>query len=370
MGMRRFVPIAVLVLAAAALPAAAQEMLPSSFSNWSASAAASAFRPEALEQLTGADAEALREYGALGAERLAYSRGAETLTVTLYRMRDPTSAYGAYTYLQTEQMAAANLTPYSSLSRQRALVTVGNLLLDVSGSDVPPLAADLKILAAQLASRADKAPYPTLARYLPPHGLVASSERYLLGPVALQHFLQLGNGDWIGFADGAEAQLARYRVNGQQVTLLLAAYPTPQAAARKLEELGRWFVLNPAREPATDSHGLIFARRKGSLLTLVAYSKSRNLANSLLDQVRYETQVTWNEPKFSLTDPNMGQVIVGTIVGTGMLLLFALVAGIGFGGVRLVVKYFFPGKVFDRAAHVEILQLGLSSKPIEAKDFY
>jgi hypothetical protein len=61
---------------------------------------------------------------------------------------------------------------------------------------------------------------------------------------------------------------------------------------------------------------------------------------------------------------------VGTIVGTGVILMFALVAGIGFGGVRLVVKYFFPGRVFDRDTHVEILQLGLTSKPIEAKDFY
>jgi len=368
--MRRLLPIAVLVLAAAALPAAAPETLPSSFSTWSAPAAAGTFPPDALEQLTGADAEALREYGALGAERRAYSRGAETLTVTLYRMRDPTSAYGAYTFLRTEQMAAANLTPYSSLSPRRALITVGHLLLDVSGGDVPPLLADLKILVEQLGPLADKSPYPTLARYLPPHGLVANSERYLLGPVALRHFLPLGNSDWIGFADGAEAQLARYRVNGQEATLLLAAYPTPQAAARKLEELGRWFVLNPDREPAADSRGALFARRKGSLLTLVTYSRSRGLANSLLEQVRYETQVTWNEPRFSLTDPTMGQVVVGTIMGTGFLLLFALVAGIGFGGVRLVVKYFFPGKVFDRPAHVEILQLGLTSKPIEAKDFY
>ena len=369
-GMRRFLPTVMLILAGAALPATAQNMLPSAFSNWNAPTASSAVRAESLEQLAGGDAEVLREYGALVAERRAYSRGAETLTVTLYRMRDPTGAYGVYTYLLADQMSAANLTPHSSLSRRRALLTVGNLLLDVTGSDVPPLAADLKTLAAHLAARADKSPYPTLARYLPAQGRVANSERYLVGPVALQRLLPLGNGDWIGFAEGAETQLARYRVNGYEATLLLAEYPTPQAAARKLEELGRWFLLNPDRDPSAESRSAIFARRKGSLLALVTYTKSRSLANSLLDQIRYETQVTWNEPKFTLTDPNIGHVIVGTILGTGMLLLFALVAGIGFGGVRLVVKYFFPGKVFDRATQVEILQLGLTTKPIEAKDFY
>ena len=354
---------------AAALPATAQGLLPSGFADWTATSAG-AVGAGALEQLVGSDAEVLREYGALAAERRAYSRRAETLTVTLFRMRDPTSAYGAYTYLRNEQMARANLTAYSSLSRRRALVTVGNFLVDVSGGDVPRLAGELKTLVAELTPHADKAPYPALTHYLPTRGLIANSERYVLGPVALQRLLPLGSSDWVGFTDGAEAQFARYRVNGQEAILLVAAYPTPQAAARKLEELGRLFSLNPERDFGSDARSAIFARRKGSLLSLVAYAKSRSSANTLLDQIRYETQVTWNEPRYSLTDPSLSQAIIGTILGTGVILLFALVAGIGFGGVRLVVKYFFPGKVFDRAAHVEILQLGLSSKPIEAKDFY
>ncbi|HEX2712546.1 MAG TPA: DUF6599 family protein [Candidatus Acidoferrales bacterium] len=361
-------PIAVLVLAAA-LPATAQGLLPPAFADWSSTSAA-AVEAGALEQLAGRDAEVLREYGALAAERRVYSRGAEALAVTLFRMRDPTSAYGAYTYLLNEQMTPANLTAYSSLSRPRALVTVGNFLVDISGSDVPRQAAALKTLVARLTPPADKAPYPALAHYLPARGLIANSERYLLGPVALQRLLPLASGDWVGFADGAEGLLARYRLNGQEAVLLLAAYPTPQAAARKLEELGRLLWLNPESDPNSGPRPAIFARRAGSLLSLVAYAKSRGSANALLDQIRYETQVTWNEPRYSLTDPSLSQVIVGTILGTGVILLFALAAGIGFGGVRLVVKFFFPGKVFDRADRMEILQLGLSSKPIEAKDFY
>jgi hypothetical protein len=51
-------------------------------------------------------------------------------------------------------------------------------------------------------------------------------------------------------------------------------------------------------------------------------------------------------------------------------MLLALAAGIGFGGFRIFIKLVLPGRVFDRNEDVEILQLGLSSKPIEAKDFY
>lgn len=356
----------------AGVPAAAQDFLPPSIGGWTAPAAATKARPEGLEQFTGDDAAILREYGILEAERRAYSRDAESLTVTLYRMRDPSAAYGAYTFLRTDDMAAANLTQHCAVSRQRDLAVVGNFLVDATGGDLRSAGNDLKTLAAQLAPRADRTPFPTLGDYLPTRGLVHGSERYVLGPLALNRLLPLGEGDWLGFADGADAELARYRINGQQATLLLVIYPTPQVAARKLEELSRWFTLNTAesRSIQADGRPLVFARRTSSLVALVAQTRSRVVADSLLSRIQYESQVTWNEPGFRLTDPSVSQMVVGAILGTGVILLFALVAGIGFAGVRLVVKYFFPGEVFDRPAKVEILQLGLSSKPIEAKDFY
>jgi hypothetical protein len=62
-------------------------------------------------------------------------------------------------------------------------------------------------------------------------------------------------------------------------------------------------------------------------------------------------------------------MIVGAITGTGVICLFATIAGLAFGGVRLVVKRA-TNKVFDRPDQVQVLQLGLSSKPINAEDFY
>lgn len=366
--MRRLLPASILLLAAVALPAAAQDLLPPSFSGWTSLAASVKTTPAALEEFAGGYAAILREYGILGAERRGYARGAESLTITLFRMRDASAAYGAYTFDQNGEMSPTNLTQYSSVSPRRALVVAGNLLLEVTGSDVPRLAPDLKALAAQLAPHADKAPFPTLVQYLPTLGRISQSERYMLGPLALNRLLQLGNGDWLGFADGAEAVLARYRINGQEATLLLASYPTPQAAARKLEELGRWFPLNVERQ--ADGRPPLFARRSSTLVAIVSQLNSRAAADSLLQRIHYESRVTWNEPGHRLTDPGVGTIVVRAIVGTGFILLFALVAGIGFGGVRIVVKHFFPGKVFDRAAHVEILQLGLTSKSIDAKDFY
>jgi hypothetical protein len=350
----------------AALPAGAQWLLPTSFAGWG-SAQGATIGAGNIQRIAGDNAAVLREYGVLDAEQRLYARGPDSLRVILYRMHDPSGAYGAYSFLRAPDMTGARLSEHSSMSRGRALVLTGNLLLDISGKDLVPLEADLKALVGSVAPHAESGPYPFLWQRLPLEGIVPGSDRYLLGPVALNQLLPASNGDWLGFSEGAEAELARYRLDGQEVTLLLADYPTPQAAAKKLQELSSEFGPNSAAE-----HGRprLFARRNLTLIAVVANARSDAVAQSLLKQVSSGTELTWNEPSFSLTDPGIGQMVVGTIIGTGVLCLFTLIAGLAFGGVRLTVKRLMPGRVFDRPATMEILQLGLSSKPIQAKDFY
>jgi len=47
-----------------------------------------------------------------------------------------------------------------------------------------------------------------------------------------------------------------------------------------------------------------------------------------------------------------------------------VVLGVAFGGVRVLLKALFPGKFFDRPEQMDVLQLGLSSKRIDSRDFY
>jgi hypothetical protein len=59
-------------------------------------------------------------------------------------------------------------------------------------------------------------------------------------------------------------------------------------------------------------------------------------------------------------------IFLGTFAFCGL----ALVLGLAFGGVRVITKRLFPGKVFDRPENMEVLQLGLSGKRIDPRDFY
>ena len=232
-----------------------------------------------------------------------------------------------------------------------------------------PSDADLKQLADSLDRIADHTPFPTIGDHLPEQGRVRGSEHYVLGPRILAQYVSLGADDWIGFDHSAETIVARYQIAGKDETLLIASYPTQQIAAAEFAGMMRRFVFDPPGDVPANQN-ILFGKRVSSIVAIVVGAPSRQAANKLLDQIGYESQVTWNEPKQTLTEPTINTMIVGAFMGTGAVMLLAVAAGIGFGGIRVLVKIFFPNKVFDREKQIEILQLGITSKPIKAKDFY
>ena len=313
-------------------------------------------------------ASARQEYGFVSAEQAAYSRGKDTLQVTLYRMKDPSGAYGMYSYLRSPDMPRAAVTDHSAMSRERALVLDGNLVLDIRGADLQRSSGDLNTLVAAVNPKADQGPLPTISEHLPTKGFIERSDKYVLGPVTLNQFFPVNSNDWLGFGTGAEAEVARYRVDGRELNLLLADFPTPQTAQKKLAQLQRDYHVNA---PAADANGSpIFARRSITLLAIVSGARTLEEANKLLDQIQSGTEVTWNEPTFQFKEPPITTMIVGAIIGTGVICCFALISGLAFGGFRLVIKRWLPDKVFDRSSQMQVLQLGLGSKPINSEDFY
>lgn len=371
--MRRLVRICLgmLCLAVAAHPAAAQGVLPSSFAGWNASAPSTPVPLTALDPLLGPDATAFREYVVKSIEQRPYAQGTQTASVTLYRLRDPSSAYGAYTFLHGDSLSTAALGSYAGVSRERALFVVGEMVLDVTvpAKQARPADPDLKQLADLLNKKADHTPYPFIGEHLPENGRIRGSERYVIGPLSLAHFVPLGTDDWMGYDYSAESILARYQVGGNTETLIVTSYPTQQVAAKKFEGILRRFVFDPPGG-VQPGQNVLFGKRVSSYIAIVAGAPSRQAANKILDQVGYESNVTWNEPHQSYTEPGFNTMVVEAFVGTGVIMIFAVAAGIGFGGVRVLAKIFLPNKIFDREKQIEILQLGISSKPIKAKDFY
>ena len=369
--------LAILVLAAP--PASAQGILPSSFAGWSGNVQAGLAPPILQSGDSGAaNAVALqeaarREYGFVSGENADYKRGSEEMRVNLYKMKDPSGAYGLYSYLRATDMPHADFTEHSSMSREHALVLIGNVVVEVAGRDLAKNGASLKTLVAAVAPHSESGLLPTIGDRIPTKGFIDRSDKYILGPSTLNQFFPLADGDWLGFSQGAEAETAKYRVNGHEVDFVIADFPTPQTAAKKLAELQKQFNINESKG-VNDSRGAgsakpLYAKRAMTLVAIVSGATTKKEADAILDQLESGTQITWNEPTFEFKEPGIGVMIVGAITGTGVICLFAIIAGLAFGGVRLVVKRA-TNRVFDRPDQVQVLQLGLSSKPINAEDFY
>jgi len=369
------------------LPLAAQGLLPASVGNWTSSGAPEQVPQQQIDQLANNRASILREYGVTSGERREYADGTDKATVTLYRMIDPSAAFGVFTFLRDPDMALpgpVTAASYAAGKRGHELLVVGNLVMDITSGKREIAAPDLNALAQSVSAQADRRPYPPIATFLPKEGLIPGTERYVLGPQALAQVFPpaaTNQTDWAGFGSSAEAMLGRYRLPATpsdkpgargrptEGVLLLILYPTQQLAADRYNALDKSFALNAEPGQASDNPA-VFGTRSSALIALLAGTDSHETAANLLNQIHYASDVTWNEATHDLTDPSISTIVVGAIVDTGAIMLLALAASLGFGGFRILAKFLVPGKIFDRNADVEILQLGINSKPVDVKDFY
>jgi len=341
---------------------AQQSALPAKFGAWIASPATpdASVLPQPVQQ----------ELGGVSSEAAEYANVGKTMHASLEKFKDPSSAYSAYTGLLRVGMQPTDVRPYSAVNGDRMMMLIGNLLLHVD--QVRSVStADLRTLALAVQGHADTTPLPPIRNYLPAERLIQGTQKYALGTAGFQTALDGQTqgkfavlGPEVGFSSGAEAMLAGYLIApGKQQNLLLLEYPTPQLAEQHLRHIQSVLKANAALANTT-------AERKGSLLSLVLSPANERVAAELRNEINYETSVTWNEPSQTLTDPPWLLVVKNIFLGTFAFCGLALALGLAFGGLRVLPKRFFPGKVFDRPQDMEVLQLGLSSKRIDPSDFY
>ncbi|MGH9573315.1 MAG: DUF6599 family protein [Candidatus Acidiferrales bacterium] len=356
-----------------------QDILPQTFGHWTATnrqtfkpgqqpaANSAAVTPGSQEHASAA----AREYGLVAGETASYSHGtpaSSALTATIYQMKDPSGAYGEYSYLRTPDMATANFTNHSATKANQALVLIGNLVLQIDGVNARRDAADIKSLVSAIEPKSENGRYPTLPEHMPEQGRVAHSDHYVLGPATLDQFFPGGIGNSLGFSYGPEVETAHFRLDGRDLSMLIADFPTPQIAQAQLDSLSKQFNVNSSQPNASSQP--LFASRTQTMLALVAGAQSSDQAGKLLDQIQPGSVLTWDQPTTALKEPPFSVMVVGAFVGTGVICLLTMVGALAFSGFRLTVKRMFPNTIFDRSTQIDILQMGLVSKPIKAEDFY
>jgi hypothetical protein len=370
--MRKLILVFLLASCLCASVSAQNAILPHHFGNWVATGSSKTLTTKDLgnnwTQGSGAD-KILQESGLSTIEQRGYRSGQDEVTLRLFKLKDPSSAYEFYTFLLAPGMRNMGVGDDSALSQYDGRILIGNFVIQATLSpNTEP--ESLNDLVAVLQPKADPTPFPPLKGYLPTDWRIFGSEKYALGPSAFRAAMNsLNQGAYadlsheVGFQNGAEAMFARYQGQHGSGLLLLLEYPTPQVAENHLHHL-------ESALPASAKQAGVTVERKASLLSIVFAPTSPMHAQAIRDAVNYETEVTWNEPHQTYTDPPLVRVLYKIFLFTTMFLVVATLAGIAFGGFRILVKHWWPGKVFDRPENIEVLQLGLTGKKIDPSDLY
>ncbi len=313
-------------------------------SKWSPADKPVQYDEKTLETLEGKRAATINRYGFSGVTIQNWSGAEGNVRLTLYEMTDAGAAYGLFTLERSRIQAGMTTIPIGTegfRAGNRAFVWQAKYVAKFEGASA---AADAfaRVVSENILGRSRK---PPVSSHLPPENLVQGTEKYIVDAASMGRALEL-NPQTLGFDDSAEAAIADYSVNGKTAHLVLLMYPTQQVA-RKYED--EW-ASSGKDEPA-------FRKRVGPLIALVRGSHDPTVAKSILDGVNYESQVTWDQPG---PDLSLRQIILTIFTFIGIALLFTLVVGLSFGGVRIFVKARYPDRVFDRPEDMEIIQLKLA----------
>jgi len=322
-------------------------------SSWTPADKPATYDEKNIETIAGRRAPAIVRYGLIGATRQSWKGPEGTARLTLYEMVDASAAYGLFTLERDIHQPGFASLPFGSEGFRvgnRSTFWQSEYVVSLEGSD-SATESIARIISQNIFGRSRR---PPVSNLLPPSSLVPGSEKYVVEQSSIGRNADLGP-EAFGFEDSVEVATADYRVDGKPAHLILLLYPTQQVAKKYVEQ---WDAKNP-------DDGA-FRKRIGAALALVRGTRDPGVAKAILDGVNYETQVTWNEPK---PDISIRTVILTIFTFIGIALVFTIMVGLSFGGVRIFMKARYPGRIFDRPEEMEIIQLklgqGLSHKELK-----
>jgi hypothetical protein len=321
-------------------------------------------------QADPANADVLKEYRFTDVETATYVRDdGRTLKVRAARFTDASGAFGAYTFYLNPEMTRMDIKEQGSSAGQRVLFFRGQVLVDASFSEESPMSGtQLRELSSALPqATGSNANLPSFIEFLPHSNYVANTQKYVMGPVALAAVESPVSAEQIDFGASSEVSTAHYGTASGEATLILISYPTPQLAIEHRRRINAAHRLPEPQsgDPAITCSADFCDKRSGPLVVIAAGGISQSDAKSLLGSVNYEASVTWNTPSGSKEVHDLYLLFLNIVILCAILAGFAIIAGIAFGGIRILMKRMYPERVFDRPEQMEFISLRLTETVVK-----
>lgn len=349
-------------------PGGQAALLPQQFGGWEMKGAAETSRDASVADPT--NASVLKEYRFSDLESSTYTRDdGRTLKVRAARFADASGAFGAYTFYLQPEMTKEQIGDQGASLGQRVLFYRGNVLVDAQFSKESAMSgAELRELAGALPRpNGNAANLPTFIEFMPRRGYVANTQKYVMGPAALAALAPPVAADLVDFDASSEVSLGRYDVPSGEARLMLISYPTPQLAAEHLRRIDAAHQMTQPQSGVSsiESSGSFFDKRTGPIVAIATGPVSDADAKSLLGMVNYEASVTWNTPTDNPQARDLYMLILNIVILCAIVGGLAIVAGVAFGGIRILMKRWYPDKIFDRPEQMEFISLHLTEAVVK-----
>lgn len=345
-------------------------ILPQEFAGWQMNGSVKTSSDPAAADSTNAGV--LQEYRFTDLAAAAYTRDdGRTLKIRAARFADASGAFGAYTFYLQPNMTKEQIGDQGASLGDRVLFYRGQVLIDAQFSQESAMSgAELRELAGTLPRPSGSSGnLPSFIEFLPHRDYIPNTQKYVMGPLALSAMASPVSADQVDFATSAEVSLARYQTSSGEATLMLISYPTPQLAAEHRRHINAARQIPEARsgESTIICSGNFCDKRTGPIVAIAAGGISDSDAKSLLGRVNYEASVTWNTPSENGQVHDLYMLILNIVVLCAILAGLAIIAGIAFGGFRILMKRLYPNKVFDRPEQMEFISLHLTETVVAGR---
>jgi len=281
-----------------------------------------AYQKSAPKTIGIPDRDLFEEYGLEATEQADYTApDKKRFTATAWRTHDSTGAMALFESRRPPGATVANFAPLSVRTSDGVIFAYGNYVLQFTGGQPAP--DDLPAFYDRL-PRLERSPLPALLRYLPADGLAPNSERYLLGPVSLQRYEPAIPPSVAAFHLGSEGQLGKYKTSKGLLTFTIFNYPTPTMARDQAEAF--------RKIPGA------MVKRTGPLVAVTVAPPDPDAAERLLAKVNYQANLTENQKVPVNEVKGFASALLSMVVLAGIVLCMCIVAGISFGGFRILAR--------------------------------